>query len=140
MQSADLEQVLSIQNETGFQSWTLKQFQEEAELHYSLSIVAENKNQVAGYAVLHLMTDEAELLAIAVSPEIQRQGIAQTLWDFAEKSLRKSHVRTCFLEVRPSNEKAKSFYLKNGFKIMGTRPRYYADGENALLMKMNLSP
>ncbi len=137
MQSADLEQILSIQNETDFQTWTLRQFQEETELPYSLAIVAEIENRVTGYAVLHFMADEAELLSIAVRPAFQRQGIAQKLWIFAEESLRKDHVCTYFLEVRRSNEKAKIFYLKNGFEITGTRPRYYADGEDALLMKKN---
>lgn len=36
------------------------------------------------------------------------------------------------LEVREDNPRAVSLYEKNGYKAIGTRPDYYADGMDAL--------
>jgi ribosomal-protein-alanine N-acetyltransferase len=43
-------------------------------------------------------------------------------------------VRRMTLEVRPSNTAALGLYGKFGFHIEGRRPRYYSDGEDALIM------
>jgi ribosomal-protein-alanine N-acetyltransferase len=36
--------------------------------------------------------------------------------------------------VRVSNQRARSLYQKFDFKVAGQRKRYYADGENALIL------
>ena len=42
------------------------------------------------------------------------------------------------LEVRVSNVRAQKLYSGYGFEVAGVRPRYYKDGENALLMIRSL--
>lgn len=43
------------------------------------------------------------------------------------------------LHVRETNRAAISLYRDTlGFQIHGTEPKYYADGENALAMRMQL--
>ncbi len=37
--------------------------------------------------------------------------------------------------MRESNLAALRFYVANGFKPIGTRPGYYGDGEEAVLME-----
>jgi ribosomal protein S18 acetylase RimI-like enzyme len=41
---------------------------------------------------------------------------------------------SALLEVRVSNLVARAFYASTGFVAVGRRPRYYANGEDALLM------
>jgi ribosomal protein S18 acetylase RimI-like enzyme len=41
------------------------------------------------------------------------------------------------LEVRPSNSGALAFYQQQNFHRCGRRRRYYADGEDALLLERN---
>ena len=43
------------------------------------------------------------------------------------------------LEVRVSNAPAMRLYLKRGYVGCGVRPRYYADGEDALIMQKRLA-
>ena len=52
---------------------------------------------------------------------------------------RKKGVAIVYLEVRPSNEAARAFYAKLGFKTIGTRLKYYTDtGEDALVLKKKI--
>ena len=44
-------------------------------------------------------------------------------------------LKTLFLEVRESNMPAINLYQKYGFTQVGKRPKYYRDGETALVMK-----
>jgi len=45
-----------------------------------------------------------------------------------------SGTHAALLEVRVSNHAARAFYASTGFVAVGRRPRYYANGEDALLM------
>ena len=47
-------------------------------------------------------------------------------------------VKRVFLEVRVSNAPAMSLYLKAGYAGRYVRPKYYGDGEDALVMLKNL--
>jgi ribosomal-protein-alanine N-acetyltransferase len=42
------------------------------------------------------------------------------------------------LEVRKSNEPARRLYEAAGFSVSGERAAYYADGEDAVLMHLDL--
>ena len=43
------------------------------------------------------------------------------------------------LEVSAANEAALAFYLRRGFARISTRPRYYRDGSDALVLSRDLS-
>jgi ribosomal-protein-alanine N-acetyltransferase len=51
---------------------------------------------------------------------------------------RQNQRQALWLEVRASNDAAIQLYLKNGFLQMSMRQRYYADFEDALVMKYTL--
>ena len=44
------------------------------------------------------------------------------------------------LEVRPSNRRAQLLYRRLGYHVIGRRPRYYGDGEDALVMFLPVAP
>lgn len=79
--------------------------------------------------------DEAEILNIETLPSHRRQGLAKRLLlealDWAQTNQRSS----IWLEVRTSNAAAIALYTQLDFQIISTRQRYYADGEDALVMK-----
>jgi ribosomal protein S18 acetylase RimI-like enzyme len=60
--------------------------------------------------------------------------VARALLDAALRDETAGGVRTALLEVRASNLAARAFYASSGFVAVGRRSRYYADGEDALLM------
>jgi ribosomal-protein-alanine N-acetyltransferase len=69
-----------------------------------------------------------------VHPEWRRRGIGDRLLRALLADARQAHARSATLEVRVSNSAAQTLYRKYGFVPVGQRPRYYRDGEDALLM------
>lgn len=54
------------------------------------------------------------------------------------RGCRRDGAESVLLEVRASNEAALRLYDSLGFQRVGLRRRYYADGEDALLMTLLL--
>ena len=86
-----------------------------------------------GFIVYRITVDEAEIITIGVDPEMRRQGIAAAMIGIIEKNLKNQGVKKIFLEVALNNEPAKRLYESMGFKVVGSRPKYY-DGVDAILM------
>lgn len=92
---------------------------------------------LAGYAVYAVISPEAELLNLAISPDFRRKGHASALLELADGTLRAGGVEDVYLEVRRSNEAAKALYLARGFTEIGARRAYYRfPTEDAILMAL----
>jgi [ribosomal protein S18]-alanine N-acetyltransferase len=83
--------------------------------------------------------DEAEILNIETLPSHRRQGLAASLLREAFDWAQVNQKLGIWLEVRTSNSAAIALYTKLGFQTISTRTRYYADGEDALVMKYALA-
>lgn len=79
--------------------------------------------------------DEAHITLLAVHPDFQGQGLGQTLlWGLLEAAHRRRMARAT-LEVRTTNQIARSLYEKFGFQQAGIRKNYYAaTGEDAAIL------
>lgn len=75
---------------------------------------------------------------LAVHPEYRRRGIASTLLERAIVTLAGEGATSVKLEVRESNEAARSLYESFGFSPMRRRGAYYEDGEDALVLAREL--
>jgi len=89
------------------------------------NIVLVRDNTVAGYGVLSIAAGEAHILNICVDPDYRSHGYGEKLLDELLFRARAASVRTIFLEVRPSNERAIALYKKKGFHQVANRPAYY---------------
>ncbi|MCU1246952.1 MAG: rimI [Acidobacteria bacterium] len=113
----------------------------ETELHASgrLNLVAARGPHLLGYLFAMWFFDEMHVNKIAVVAEERRKGIADTLmancFDFA----RKNRIKSISLEVRQSNSGAQEFYRSLSFAPTYVRPRYYPDGEAAVVMTRKMS-
>lgn len=81
---------------------------------------------------------EADLLRIAVAPAARRTGLGRALLAASEAHLRAEGIQTLHLEVRVSNAGARGLYEGEGWREVGRRPGYYADGEDAVLYGKHL--
>ncbi len=89
---------------------------------------------LVGYAGGLVVDGDLQVLKVAVDPSMRRRGVARELLARVADDARSLGAKTCSLEVRVSNEGAQRFYHALGLADVGTRPRYYSDREDALIM------
>ena len=89
---------------------------------------------VIGAALGLLQLDDGHVLDLAVEPTARRSGTGRALLSALAAELRTRGARALTLEVRAGNLGALELYRGAGFAVEGRRPRYYPDGEDALLL------
>ena len=100
--------------------------------------LVEDGGQVRGYCIMFCLFEDAEVLNIAVEKSARGKGYGTTLMNKMHQTAKSLGATQCFLEVRVSNQTAIALYEKFGYCSYGVRERYYADGENAFVMKTTL--
>jgi ribosomal-protein-alanine N-acetyltransferase len=139
---ADLDAVMEIERLSFTTPWVRQAFADEMERPWAhLEILREEASgRAIGFCNYWMVADELHILNIAVHPAFRKQGHAATLVQHVLEAARQSRARVLLLEVRVSNQAARSLYRKFGFREVGTRPKYYADnGEDAVLMDLELT-
>ncbi|WBU60474.1 ribosomal protein S18-alanine N-acetyltransferase [Paracoccus albus] len=91
-----------------------------------------------GFVLGRSVSDEAELLTIAVAQAARRQGIGQTLLSRFEAEAARRGTATAFLEVAADNVAALQLYSGAGWQNAGRRRNYYGDGADAAVMRKSL--
>ena len=119
----------------GTDAWSDKLVADELGQRNRTWWVAEADNELVGYAGGLVIDADLQILKVAVAPEWRRHGIARELIARIAEDARNLGAETCSLEVRESNENAQEFYRAIGLEDVGVRPRYYSDGEGALIMQ-----
>lgn len=146
---ADLEQVMHINRICLPENYSGFFFTDLYDKFPATFIVAEENEQVVGYAMCRIergipsfkiigLAKKGHLISIAVLPKYQRRGIGYALMLEVMQAMLLYEATECFLEVRVSNTPAVNLYKKMGFGITRTKRNYYADGEDAYLMSRKL--
>ena len=119
--------------------WSEKSVMETVQQKQSVCFAAEKAGHILGYLLVYHAADEAELARIAVQKEARRQGAAGKLMQALEHYCEEHKMEKLLLDVRESNEAARSFYTKNGFVEDGIRQGFYTNpSEDAVLMSRQL--
>lgn len=140
MTGADLDAVVAIEQAIYPHPWTRGNFSDSLEADYHCWIV-ECGGEIAGYCVAATGAGEAHLLNLSVAAQWQRRGIGREVLGFVLQLARESGATRILLEVRPSNEAARSLYLAAGFTEVATRRGYYPAGEDredAIVLQLEL--
>ncbi len=103
-------------------------------------VALDTESKPAGFVLGRVAADEAEILTLAVSPAHRRQGVASALCAHLLTALRARGAAALFLEVSNTQAPALALYAGLGFTRVGLRPRYYDDGSDALLMRLDPLP
>lgn len=90
---------------------------------------------LAGYAGGWIVDGQVQILKVGVDPAMRRRGIARELLAHVAADARDLGASRCSLEVRAGNVGAQELYSALGFRSLGVRPRYYSDGEDAVIME-----
>ncbi|MCS6926689.1 MAG: ribosomal protein S18-alanine N-acetyltransferase [Candidatus Binatia bacterium] len=136
---ADLSAVLSIEQASSPCPWKAEFFLSELHKPYARVFIAELQGEVIGYLCCWFVVDEVQILNLAVHPSYRRHGVAKALLQAVLTAARGAGMRYLSLEVRRGNRPARALYHQFHFRQVAVRPRYYADGEDALLLVCDLS-
>jgi ribosomal-protein-alanine N-acetyltransferase len=93
-----------------------------------------------GMVLARVAADEAEILALAVTPQARRQGRGTALLAAAEARAAGGGARVLYLEVADRNGAARALYARAGYVPAGRRRGYYRDGDDALVLRKPLKP
>jgi ribosomal-protein-alanine N-acetyltransferase len=104
--------------------------------HFGL--LAARQDQPLGFALGRAQADQAEILTIAVRPGARGQGVGRALVNALLAEAAKRGALELFLEVAEPNAAARALYAGAGAKEVGRRRRYYADGADALVLRLPL--
>lgn len=141
---ADATEMARLHASAFFRGWSVEEFESYLEDASTTPIyVARNaKNQMAGFAVLRVVDEEAELLTIVVSPKWRKKGVGNALMQAVFADLQTTRASKLFLEVDNQNTAALNLYQRLGFAHIGERKGYYPhpDGSaaTALVMRREL--
>jgi len=102
----------------------------------------EGSQTVLGYVVGDIMPnhgrDIGHIKDLAVRPSARGRGIGRRLLREALFGLALAGAAVVKLEVRESNDSARSLYRDEGFEPTRRVPRYYDDGEDALILVVDV--
>lgn len=136
MRPEDIDGVWEVEKSCFPDPWSREAFEVELSgLNPTVYFVAEAPDgRVCGYMGVWHILDEGHVTNVAVHSDYRRLGIGRRLVETVLEDGRAKGLRAFTLEVRVSNEAAKSLYQGLGFEPAGVRRRYYSDGEDALIM------
>ena len=137
-QPEDAPAIAAIESIASPSPWSLDAIEAQLGSALDASWVAQSSRGIVGHLLTRVVAGEAEVLTLVVHPDAQRQGHARRLMQRAAQRWEQRGVRLAFLEVRQRNAAARALYLGMGWTETGVRPRYYSDGQDAVLMQVTL--
>jgi [ribosomal protein S18]-alanine N-acetyltransferase len=143
MTSDWLEVVARIEQSAYEHPWTVGNFLDSIKAGYQAQMLTggvQPSAELIGYFVAMHGVDEVHLLNITVAPAHQRQGWAHVMLDAVTLWARGQGAQWVWLEVRPSNARARAVYARYGFREVGLRKQYYpsstGEREDAVVMSL----
>jgi ribosomal-protein-alanine N-acetyltransferase len=101
-------------------------------------VACDARRRIAGFLMLRLAADEAELITVAVDARWRNKGVGAALLKAALDDLVMTPARRLFLEVAADNPAAIRLYDRHGFARISERQGYYRrpDGQPATAIVM----
>ena len=139
LSSADLFAVAEIEKLCFAEPWSAASL-ELLLKNGNFGVVALEDGVVAAYVGVIAFAPEADITNVATHPDFRRRGIGAELLRFLKCEAEKRGIENIYLEVRRSNDAARSLYEKEGFSVIGERKGFYKNPrEDAVLMGWKLN-
>ena len=135
----DLTEIAKLEEECFSDPWSQRMLADSFLSDGFVGSLLEEGNTITAYGGMRTVGEEAEIELIATAEMYRRCGRGGKILDDLLDEAARRGVKAVFLEVRVSNAAAQLLYLKKGFKGLYARSRYYPNGEDAIVMKKELS-
>jgi ribosomal-protein-alanine N-acetyltransferase len=130
----DLAAILAIERACFADAWREETIEKSLQAEHTITLVAMSDTHTIGYASAWVIGDEGEISRLAVFENERARGIGSALLGELLRQCHALGAERMYLEVRDGNIAARRLYLAGGFFESGRRKRYYADGEDAVIM------
>ena len=134
MKQEHLEQIQDILLTDFDEFWNAGVLKNELENPLSIYIVALNQGEVVGYAGLWQPDDEGHVTNIVTKKDKRGNNIGTLMLEEIINIAKNKNMKSITLEVNVNNNIAINLYKKYGFKEVGTRPKYYNNTDDAIIM------
>lgn len=139
MKTEDVAAVAEMEYQSFPDPWSQNSILETISNSLTICLLAEKAGKAVGYLFAYIAVDETEIARIAVVKEQQKKGIGTSLLQALEQICKKKQIKKLLLDVRESNQAARSFYQKAAFQEDGVRKGFYeAPREDGILMSRPL--
>lgn len=138
---ADVPQIAAIEAQCFDPPWSADDyFGELGKAHARLAVAAAGSanDQIVAFISYWVVADEIQLLKLATALAWRRQGIALQLVDWMLAEAATTRARLVTVELRARNFAALRVYHYCGFSEKYVRSGYYSDGEDAVVMELEL--
>ena len=132
----DLHEIYEIEKSVFKNYWSELSLKKELEnKNFNLNLVCRLNNKIIGYFFSNNVKNEYHILNFALKKNYQHRGYGKLFFNIIiNEYILDGSV---FLEVKRSNLTAIHFYKKFNFKEIGFKKKYYSDGEDAIIMRLN---
>jgi len=122
----------------GFPAWGEKGLAAEFEKKFSVTLVAEREGRLAGFINFWILQPQIQLNSVLVAASALKKGVASALLGKLLEYAGKNACTEIDLEVNERNLPAIRLYEKSDFKVVGRRPKFYNNTDEAVLMRKKL--
>ena len=139
MQPVDLDEVYAL--ETALfpeDAWPRRMLDEELAHPTRQYWALTREQEIVGYAGMMCIPPVADVQTIAVAPGHEGKGLGSALLRTLHEAALHARGTEILLEVRSDNLRAQELYTRFGYEHIHTRPGYYGDGHDALIMRCEL--
>ena len=130
---ADIERVAEMQATCFHEPWGAASIAKTLSLPGAFALILRDTTPAgrvsAGFIVIQVVMDQADLLTLGVVPGLRKRGYARRLLEGGLVRAAGLGAKTVFLEVAEDNMAALALYRRAGFETMGRREGYYRDPE-----------
>ncbi len=140
MELTDLDVIMLLERQVFTDPWTRRMYASDltenslATYQVIRSAGEDDLPPILAWGGFWLLVDEAHIATVAAHPAYRGCGLGQWLMVSLMETALERGASVATLEVRASNLIAKKLYAKLGFDVVGTRRKYYRDGEDGLIM------
>lgn len=135
----DLDRIVEIERLAFPDPYDRFTFEQLLELEPNGFLVAEGKCELLGYVTAVTRGDEAMIYSIAIAPDNRRAGIGRRLMR-SELNYLSKKATIVELQVSVKNHAAIALYKQFFFVVVGKVRRYYRNGDDALVMRLEIAP